>query len=156
MQSKAFLVTTHNTSLESAVADGASTGADLFAIQGLVAVEYGGALHDSTDVPPAGASVSPITASSPQGLEILRHSAAHVLAQAVQSINPQAKLGIGPPVTDGFYYDFDVEVPFAPEDLSALEKEMQRIVKSGQRFQRRVVSADQAREELKKDRKSVV
>ena len=151
MQSKAFLVTTHNTSLESAVADGASTGADLFAIQGLVAVEYGGALHDSTDVPPAGASVSPITASSPQGLEILRHSAAHVLAQAVQSINPQAKLGIGPPVTDGFYYDFDVEVPFAPEDLSALEKEMQRIVKSGQRFERRVVSADQAREELKNE-----
>lgn len=151
MQSKAFLVTTHNTSLESAVADGASTGADLFAIQGLVAVEYGGALHDSTNVPPAGASVSPITASSPQGLEILRHSAAHVLAQAVQSINPQAKLGIGPPVTDGFYYDFDVEVPFAPEDLSALEKEMQRIVKSGQRFQRRVVSADQAREELKNE-----
>ena len=151
MQSKAFLVTTHNTSLESAVADGASSGADLFAIQGLVAVEYGGALHDSTDVPPAGASVSPITASSPQGLEILRHSAAHVLAQAVQSINPQAKLGIGPPVTDGFYYDFDVEVPFAPEDLSALEKEMQRIVKSGQRFERRVVSADQAREELKNE-----
>jgi len=151
MQSKAFLVTTHNTSLESAVADGASTGADLFAIQGLVAVEYGGALHDSTNIPPAGASVSPITASSPQGLEILRHSAAHVLAQAVQSINPQAKLGIGPPVTDGFYYDFDVEVPFAPEDLSALEKEMQRIVKSGQRFERRVVSADQAREELKNE-----
>jgi threonyl-tRNA synthetase len=151
MQSKAFLVTTHNTSLESAVADGASSGADLFAIQGLVAVEYGGALHDSTNVPPAGASVSPITASSPQGLEILRHSAAHVLAQAVQSINPQAKLGIGPPVTDGFYYDFDVEVPFAPEDLSAIEKEMQRIVKSGQRFQRRVVSADQAREELKNE-----
>ena len=151
MQSKAFLVTTHNTSLESAVADGASSGADLFAIQGLVAVEYGGALHDSTNIPPAGASVSPITASSPQGLEILRHSAAHVLAQAVQSINPQAKLGIGPPVTDGFYYDFDVEVPFAPEDLSALEKEMQRIVKSGQRFERRVVSADQAREELKNE-----
>jgi len=151
MQSKAFLVTTHNTSLESAVADGASSGAELFAIQGLVAVEYGGALHDSTNIPPAGASVSPITASSPQGLEILRHSAAHVLAQAVQSINPQAKLGIGPPVTDGFYYDFDVEVPFAPEDLSALEKEMQRIVKSGQRFERRVVSADQAREELKNE-----
>jgi len=151
MQSKAFLVTTHNTALESTVADGASTGAGLFAIQGLVAVEYGGALHDLAAIPPAGVNVSPITVSSPQGLEILRHSAAHVLAQAVQSINPQAKLGIGPPVTDGFYYDFDVEVPFAPEDLSALEKEMQRIVKSGQRFQRRVVSADQAREELKNE-----
>ncbi len=79
---------------------------------------------------------------SAQGLEILRHSAAHVLAQAVQTFNPDAKLGIGPPVTDGFYYDFDVAEPFSPEQLSALEKEMQRIVKSGQRFVRRVVSAE--------------
>jgi threonyl-tRNA synthetase len=81
-------------------------------------------------------------------LEILRHSSAHVLAQAVQALNPQAKLGIGPPITDGFYYDFDVAEPFSPEDLSALEKEMQRIVKSGQRFVRRVVSADEALAEL--------
>jgi threonyl-tRNA synthetase len=138
-----------DTSPGSKISDGSSSGADFFAIQGLVAVEYGGVLHDLTQIPPAGENVSPITASSAQGLEILRHSAAHVLAQAVQSINPRAKLGIGPPVADGFYYDFDVETPFAPEDFSALEKEMQRIVKSGQRFERRVVSADQAREELK-------
>ena len=85
---------------------------------------------------------------SPEGLEILRHSSAHVLAQAVQALNPQAKLGIGPPVTDGFYYDFDVAEPFSPEDLSALEKEMQRIVKSGQHFIRRVVSTDEALAEL--------
>ncbi|MCF8549115.1 MAG: threonine--tRNA ligase [Pontimonas sp.] len=85
---------------------------------------------------------------SPDGLEILRHSAAHVLAQAVQSLDPDAKLGIGPPVVDGFYYDFDVSEPFSPDQLSALEKEMQRIVKSGQRFERRVVSADEALSEL--------
>ena len=65
-----------------------------------------------------------MTIDSPDGLAILRHSAAHVLAQAVQPINPEAKLGIGPPITDGFYYDFDVETPFTPEDLKALEKAM--------------------------------
>jgi threonyl-tRNA synthetase len=96
----------------------------------------------------SGVSVEPVLLDSPDGLEILRHSSAHVLAQAVQALNPQAKLGIGPPITDGFYYDFDVAEPFSPEDLSALEKEMQRIVKSGQRFVRRVVSADEALAEL--------
>src|SRR5690606_979283 len=78
----------------------------------------------------------------------LRHSAAHVLAQAVQTINPQARLGIGPPIQDGFYYDFDVDEPFSPEDFKAIEKEMARIVKSGQRFVRRVVDEDAARIEL--------
>ncbi|MEI7717999.1 MAG: threonine--tRNA ligase, partial [Mycobacterium sp.] len=78
-----------------------------------------------------------------------RHSAAHVLAQAVQGLFPQAKLGIGPPITDGFYYDFDVPEPFTPEDLSALEKRMRQIVKDGQLFDRRVYeSQDQARAEL--------
>ncbi|MEX0913356.1 MAG: threonine--tRNA ligase, partial [Demequina sp.] len=76
------------------------------------------------------------------------HSAAHVLAQAVQQLHPQAKLGIGPPITDGFYYDFDVKEPFTPEDLKALEKAMQRIVKEGQQFQRRVVTDDEALTEL--------
>ena len=79
---------------------------------------------------------------------MLRHSTAHVLAQAVQELFPEAKLGIGPPIKDGFYYDFDVERPFTPEDLEALEKRMQEIVKSGQRFSRRVVTEDEAREEL--------
>ncbi|MCK8610883.1 threonine--tRNA ligase [Agromyces sp. C10] len=92
--------------------------------------------------------VEPVTIDSPDGLAILRHSTAHVLAQAVQKINPDAKLGIGPPVTDGFYYDFDVAEPFTPEDLKALDKEMARIIHSGQRFVRRVVSDDEARAEL--------
>ncbi|MFJ2369858.1 threonine--tRNA ligase [Microbacterium sp. NPDC087665] len=92
--------------------------------------------------------VEPVTIESPEGLSILRHSAAHVLAQAVQRINPQANLGIGPPITDGFYYDFGVETPFTPEDLKAITKEMQRIVREGQRFVRRVVTDDEARAEL--------
>ncbi|WP_232331296.1 threonine--tRNA ligase [Agromyces laixinhei] len=93
-------------------------------------------------------TVEPVTIDSPDGLNILRHSAAHVLAQAVQSINSEAKLGIGPPVTDGFYYDFDVAEPFTPEDLKALDKEMSRIIRAGQRFMRRVVTDDEARAEL--------
>ena len=93
-------------------------------------------------------TVEPITLDSDAGLSILRHSAAHVTAQAVQSINPEAKLGIGPPITDGFYYDFDVEQPFTPEDLKAVEKAMDRIIRQGQRFIRRVVTEDEARAEL--------
>ncbi|WP_243408899.1 threonine--tRNA ligase [Microbacterium sp. TPD7012] len=92
--------------------------------------------------------VEPVTIDSADGLNILRHSAAHVLAQAVQRINPQASLGIGPPITDGFYYDFGVETPFTPEDIKAITKEMQRIVREGQRFVRRVVTDDEARAEL--------
>ncbi|WP_230103438.1 threonine--tRNA ligase [Microbacterium sp. Bi121] len=92
--------------------------------------------------------VEPVTIDSEDGLAILRHSTAHVLAQAVQRINPQANLGIGPPVTDGFYYDFGVETPFTPEDIKAISKEMQRIVREGQRFVRRVVTDDEARAEL--------
>jgi threonyl-tRNA synthetase len=93
-------------------------------------------------------TVEPVEITSPDGLSILRHSAAHVMAQAVQTINPEAKLGIGPPITDGFYYDFDVETPFTPEDLKAIDKAMERIIKQGQRFTRRVVTDDAAREEL--------
>ncbi|MFK0241608.1 threonine--tRNA ligase [Microbacterium sp. NPDC090281] len=92
--------------------------------------------------------VEAVTIDSADGLNILRHSAAHVLAQAVQRINPQANLGIGPPITDGFYYDFGVETPFTPEDIKAISKEMQRIVREGQRFVRRVVTDDEARAEL--------
>ncbi|UOE46076.1 threonine--tRNA ligase [Agromyces larvae] len=92
--------------------------------------------------------VEPVTIDSPDGLNILRHSTAHVLAQAVQAINPEAKLGIGPPVTDGFYYDFDVADAFSTDDLKALDKEMARIVRAGQRFVRRVVTDDEARAEL--------
>lgn len=92
--------------------------------------------------------VEPITIDSDEGRAILRHSTAHVLAQAVQELFPEAKLGIGPPVENGFYYDFDVAEPFTPADLKSIEKKMQQIVKQGQRFDRRVVSEEGARAEL--------
>jgi threonyl-tRNA synthetase len=92
--------------------------------------------------------VEPVPLDSADGLDILRHSTAHVLAQAVQQLRPDAKLGIGPPIQDGFYYDFDVDEPFTPEDLKALQKSMQKIVNQGQKFVRRVVADDEARTEL--------
>jgi len=108
-----------------------------------------GKLRDLSWVPDADADVTPVPANSDDGRSVIRHSAAHVLAQAVQELFPSAKLGIGPPITDGFYYDFDVREPFTPEDLEALEKRMRQIIKDGQLFARRVYeSKDQAREEL--------
>ncbi len=92
--------------------------------------------------------VEPVTVDTPEGLAVLRHSAAHVLAQAVQDTFPEAKLGIGPPIKDGFYYDFDVQQPFTPDDLATLEKRMVAILKSGQRFARRVVTEGDAVREL--------
>src|SRR5690554_4188172 len=124
------------------------TGFDLFTDRDVVAIRVNGELRDLTATVTDADEVEPVRIDSEDGLNILRHSAAHVAAQAVQSINPEAKLGIGPPVTDGFYYDFDVEQPFTPEDLKAIEKAMERIVKQGQRFVRRVVSDDEARAEL--------
>ena len=108
-----------------------------------------GKLRDLSWVPDADAEVIPVAANTDDGRSVIRHSAAHVLAQAVQDLFPEAKLGIGPPVTDGFYYDFDVAEPFTPEDLDKLEKRMRQIIKDGQLFDRRVyASKDQAREEL--------
>src|SRR5262245_4236486 len=95
-----------------------------------------------------GDAVEGIDAGSPDGLAILRHSTAHVLAQAVQGLHPDARLGIGPPVENGFYYDFDVAEPFSPADLKAIEQKMRQIVKEGQVFSRRVVTDEQARAEL--------
>ncbi len=95
-----------------------------------------------------GDAVEQVGLSSEAGLAILRHSTAHVLAQAVQDLHPDAKLGIGPPVENGFYYDFDVAEPFSPADLKAIEQKMRQIVKNGQRFSRRVVSDADARAEL--------
>ena len=92
--------------------------------------------------------VEPVDIDSDDGRYILRHSTAHVMAQAVQELFPQAKLGIGPPVENGFYYDFDVEQPFTPDDLKAIEARMRQIVRQGQLFSRRVVTDEQAREEL--------
>ncbi|MDT0164817.1 threonine--tRNA ligase [Actinotalea sp. AC32] len=126
-----------------------TTGADLFADRrDVVVVRVDGELRDLTATLPAGGVVEPVTLDSPDGLAVLRHSAAHVLAQAVQEINPSARLGIGPPITDGFYYDFDVETPFTPEDLKAVEKVMQRIVREGQTFRRWEVTEEEARREL--------
>ena len=125
-----------------------SDGFGLFADKTIVAMRVNGELRDLAFRAQRGDVVEGVAMSSPDGLDILRHSTAHVLAQAVQRLNPEAKLGIGPPVTDGFYYDFDVANPFTPEDLVALEKEMNRIVQAGQRFMRRVVTDDEARAEL--------
>jgi threonyl-tRNA synthetase len=108
-----------------------------------------GRLRDLAWEPDADVEVEPVAADSEAGRSVIRHSAAHVLAQAVQQLRPEAKLGIGPPVTDGFYYDFDVDTPFTPDDLRALESAMRKIIKSGQRFvRRRYDSLDDARKEL--------
>jgi threonyl-tRNA synthetase len=125
-----------------------STGFTLFAEKTVVALRVNGELKDLAHTVATGDVVEPVHISSPDGLNILRHSAAHVLAQAVQTLNPEAKLGIGPPIKDGFYYDFDVDKPFTPEDLRALEKEMDRIIRSGQRFLRRVTNDEAATTEL--------
>jgi threonyl-tRNA synthetase len=133
------------------VTDAVSYPADGFALfpdRSVVALRVNGELKDLATVVEQTDAVEPVTIDSPDGLAILRHSTAHVLAQAVQRIHPQANLGIGPPVTDGFYYDFGVEHPFTPEDIKAIDKEMQRIVREGQRFVRRVVTEEEARVEL--------
>lgn len=124
------------------------TGFELFEDRSIVAIRVNGELRDLAATVTDTDNVEPVPIESADGLNILRHSAAHVLAQAVQSINPEAKLGIGPPITDGFYYDFDPEEPFTPEDLKAIDKAMAAIVKKGQRFQRRIVTEDDARAEL--------
>ena len=95
--------------------------------------------------------VESVSINSPDGLNVLRHSTAHVLAQAVQEVFPETKLGIGPPIRDGFYYDFDPKTPFTPTDLEKLETAMRKIVKSGQRFKRRVITEQQALLELKNE-----
>ena len=126
-----------------------TTGTDLFGgDKAVLVMRIDGELRDLFREIPDGASVEPVTAQDPEGLAVLRHSAAHVLAQAVQQINPSAKLGIGPPVTDGFYYDFDVAEAFTPDDLKKLEKAMQRIVNEGQTFNRRVITDAEGLEEL--------
>ena len=133
---------------ESREVSAGSDGFGLFTEKSIVALRVNGELRDLAHKLQDGDRVEGIDITSQDGLNILRHSAAHVLAQAVQTINPEAKLGIGPPITDGFYYDFDVEVPFTPEDIRALEKAMDRIIRSGQRFVRRVTDDGAARAEL--------
>ena len=125
-----------------------TTGFDLYPEKNVVAMRVDGELKDLAAEVAETQTTEPVTIDSPDGLNILRHSTAHVLAQAVQKINPAAKLGIGPFIADGFYYDFGVDEPFTPDDLKAIKKEMQRIVKEGQRFVRRVVTDEEAQAEL--------
>ncbi|MEV4546038.1 threonine--tRNA ligase [Micromonospora sp. S4605] len=135
-----------------------TTAADAVAAAGLPAAgpkaivvvrDPQGVLHDLDWMPAVDTEVEPVSLDSPDGLNVLRHSTAHVLAQAVQDIFPEAKLGIGPPIENGFYYDFAVDKPFQPDDLTRLEKRMQEIIKSGQRFRRRRFrSLDEAKAEL--------
>ena len=95
--------------------------------------------------------VEGVSIDSPEGLSVLRHSTAHVMAQAVQEVFPETKLGIGPPITDGFYYDFDPTKPFTPEDLEKLESSMRKNIKAGQRYRRRITSESEALAELKNE-----
>jgi threonyl-tRNA synthetase len=118
-------------------------------IEAVVARANGEALRDLAWIPDDGDIVESVPIDTDEGRAVLRHSTAHVLAQAVQRLFPAAKLGIGPPIANGFYYDFDVAQPFTPDDLEKLEAEMRKIVKERQRFSRRVVTDDDAREELK-------
>ncbi|MFD1213787.1 threonine--tRNA ligase [Arthrobacter sp. GCM10027362] len=133
---------------ENQVAAG-TIGTELFAERrDVVVVRVDGELRDLDRPLPDGAKIESVTIDSPDGLNVLRHSTAHVMAQAVQQLRPDAKLGIGPYITDGFYFDFDVEEPFTPEDLKTLEKMMLKIVNQNQKFVRRVVTEEQAREAM--------
>jgi threonyl-tRNA synthetase len=131
------------------VTDTTATGLDLFGDDlTVVAARVNGELRDLSRTLPKDATVEPVKIDSPDGLDILRHSTAHVAAQAVQSLHKEARLGIGPPIKDGFYYDFDVAAPFTPDDLRQIEKAMTKIIKERQRFQRREVSDQEASAEL--------
>ena len=127
---------------------GTTAGAVLDGGPDVIAARVNGSPRDLAYVLADGDVVEPVAISSPDGRAILRHSTAHVLAQAVQELFPHARLGIGPPVENGFYYDFDVPEPFAPGDLKAIEARMRQIVRQGQLFSRRIVTDARAREEL--------
>ena len=128
--------------------DASFTGVELFAEdKNIIAVRLNGELRDLYTSLHDGDTVESVALDSEDGIAIMRHSATHVMAQAVQEIRPDAKLGVGPVIKDGFYYDFDVDTPFTPDDLKQIEKHMQRIIKESQSFRRRVVTEDEAREE---------
>ena len=114
----------------------------------VVVARVNGELVDLSHVLSDGDQVEPVLISEPEGLAVLRHSTAHVIAQATQELFPEAKLGIGPPIKDGFFYDFGVETPFSPDDLAAIEKKALEIINSGQKFARRVVTREEASVEL--------
>ncbi|MFF4777224.1 threonine--tRNA ligase [Microtetraspora fusca] len=134
---------------ERVVAAGTTAGQALDADgRSVIAARVNGELRDLAAEVADGDVIEPVAIDSADGRAILRHSTAHVMAQAVQEIFPEAKLGIGPPVENGFYYDFDVQEPFTPDDLKRVEKRMREIVKQGQTFRRRPVGDEEAREEL--------
>ena len=114
----------------------------------IVVCKINGVLKDLWTDLSEGDLIEGVSISSPEGLAVLRHSTAHVMAQAVQQVFAQTRLGIGPPITDGFYYDFDPQNPFNPDDLEKIESAMRKIVKEGQRFKRRVTSEADALKEL--------
>ena len=124
----------------------------IFADRGSVVVaRINGELRDLWTELLQGDVIEGVEIESPEGLAVLRHSTAHVLAQAVQEVFPETKLGIGPPIKDGFYYDFDPAKPFTPDDLEKLESAMRKIIKAGQRFRRRVVTEAEALAELQSE-----
>jgi threonyl-tRNA synthetase len=126
-----------------------TTAGDLFGgDRDVVVARVNGQLRDLAWALSDGDAVEPVTADSPDGRAVIRHSTAHVLAQAVQQAFPEAKLGIGPPVENGFYYDFQVDRAFTPDDLKSIESRMRDIAKSGQRFVRREVTDAEARAEM--------
>ncbi|MFY0408461.1 threonine--tRNA ligase [Solicola sp. PLA-1-18] len=141
-------VVRHDQSVETTVTTGTKAWEVFRDDADVVAARVGGELRDLAHELQDGDVVEPVAIDSPDGRDILRHSTAHVMAQAVQQLFPDAKLGIGPPITDGFYYDFDVEVPFTPDDLVKIESRMKKIIKANQGFARRAVSDDEARHEL--------
>lgn len=126
-----------------------TTGTTLFEDSATtVVMRVGGELWDLSRQLPDGAEVEPVDIADEDGLNVLRHSCAHVMAQAVQQLFPGSKLGIGPYITDGFYFDFDVENPFTPEDLKKIEKSMQKIINQAQTFEREVVDLEEAKRQM--------
>lgn len=117
----------------------------------IIVIKKGDQLFDLSTQAQDGDEVTPVLANSEEGLAVIRHSTAHVLAQAVQNLYQDVQLGIGPPVQNGFYYDFQVKDPFTPEDLVQIEAKMKEIIKSGQRFSRRVTNEKAAKSELAKE-----
>ena len=114
----------------------------------IVVCKVNGQLKDLWTELAEGDVVEGVSISSPDGLAVLRHSTAHVMAQAVQEVYANTRLGIGPPIKDGFYYDFDPENTFNPDDLTKIESAMRKIIKEGQRFRRRVTTEADALKEL--------
>jgi threonyl-tRNA synthetase len=143
------IVLTHADAREERTVTTGTRAWELYADQPeVVAARVDGMLRDLAYELADGDEVEPVAVDSKDGRDILRHSTAHVMAQAVQQLWPEAKLGIGPPIENGFYYDFDVATPFVPEDLDKIETAMRKIIKEGQRFSRRPITDAEALDEL--------